>query len=52
MHLLKPFKKFQNFEIKQEIKNYKYHLCLTSSVSLKNHEINKITNIILKNDKK
>ena len=42
MHLLKPFKKFQNFEIKQAIKNYKSHLCLPSSVSLKNHEINKI----------
>lgn len=52
MHLLKPFKKFQKYNIKQAIENYKSHLCLPSSINLKSHEIDRIVNTICQNDKK
>ena len=52
MHLLKPFKKFQKYDIKQAIENYRSHLCLPSSINLKSHEIDRIVNTICQNDKK
>ena len=52
MHLLKPFKKFQKYNIKQALENYRSHLCLPSSINLKNHEIDRIVNTICQNDKK
>ena len=35
MHLLKPFKKFQKYNIEQAIENYRSHLCLPSSINLR-----------------
>ena len=52
MHLLKPFRRFQKYQINQAIKNYNSHLCLPSSISLKTHEIDKIVNIVSQNDQK
>ncbi len=46
IHLLKPFKKYQKFEITKSIKYLKTSICLPSSTNLSNKDLNRVIKVI------
>ncbi len=46
IHLLKPFKQYQKFEITKSIKYLKTSICLPSSTNLSNKDLNRIIKVI------
>ena len=46
IHLLKPYKKYQKFEITKSIEFLKTSICLPSSTSLTNKDLNRIIKVI------